>query len=189
MIASKSRSLTDARSSSGEAGTQQSVRVVGQHEIRTEPVVSDSARCGGVVGQNYGLLGQQQGALAQRLSGMVSVVGCAEIRMGATGPRRGERLAIAAGLFGIDGWSVAHPDPEEKAFTVLFGQCGVSCCDIGGLVHPDVEDAGGEHHMFGGREQVSTESSTGPPTSGIHKASNPSSSNSCAASAASAGSP
>jgi hypothetical protein len=59
-----------------EAGAQQPVGVVRQLDIGTQPVGSDGARFGTILGQQDGQLGQQQRTVAQNLSGLAGVLGC-----------------------------------------------------------------------------------------------------------------
>ena len=69
-------------------------------------------------------------------------------------PRRGERLLVEAGFFGVDERGVAHADAEQKAFTMLGGQLGIRRRHVRGLMHPQVQDPGGDHDALGRPQQL-----------------------------------
>jgi hypothetical protein len=54
------------------------------------------ARVVTVLAEDDGLFGQEQRTVAQHLSGLASVVGCAEVRMGAVGTRCGQLQHLRA---------------------------------------------------------------------------------------------
>jgi hypothetical protein len=66
----------------------------------------------------------------------------------------GQRLSVAAGLFRVDKRGVAHADAEKETIAVCGSQRRVLGGDVGRLVHPEVEDAGGDHHLLGGSQQI-----------------------------------
>ena len=118
-------------------------RVLGRHEVRM-----GSRRPGLRQLQHLRSEGRQHPPVdGHRLCGVVQSV---EER-----PRRREWLAVATGLLGVDERRVADADAQQEPVAVVGGQLCVRMRDLGWLVHPEVEDAGGDHGPSGAAQQVS----------------------------------
>jgi hypothetical protein len=77
------------------------------------------------------------------------VVECVE-----EGGGRRERFAVSARLGRVDERCVADPDAHQEPVAVSGGQRRVGRRDVGGLVHPEVEDSRGDHDVVRRGQQV-----------------------------------
>ena len=72
----------------GEAEPAHVVRVVRHRQIPSEPTASDVMGLGGVVGEDGGLFGKQQRAMAKHFTGTMTVLWRDKVRVGAARPVR-----------------------------------------------------------------------------------------------------
>ena len=155
----------------GEAEPQQVARVVAQPQVGLRELARRRPRDLGVGLDHDRELRRDQHAGPDALARERRVLGRREVRVGAERPlggeiehlraERGGEALIARDATGIEPVEVlahrlqrprvvagrlrmADPDPEQEPVAELGTELGVAARDVGGLVLPDVEDAGND---------------------------------------------